>query len=44
MSESNATDQPDPTEPAGANDPSAEQEGEDAVDRPWDEKDEKDDG
>jgi hypothetical protein len=36
------TQEDDPTEPAGANDPSAEQENEDAVDRPWnrDESDE----
>ena len=29
----------DPTEPAGANDPSAEKENEDAVERPWNEPD-----
>jgi hypothetical protein len=42
MSERPPTEESDPTEPAGANDPSAEQENEDAVDRPWNEKE--DDG
>ena len=36
------TGDPDPTEPAGANDPSAEKENEDAVDRPWNEPKEDD--